>query len=333
MAVVYDEYAKDRTGYFFGLSGPKLILLVGCGIPAVWALSRQQWGLVLALVAGWVLVAMLVLVPIAGRTTLGWLSASLRHSVGRITGWTTFRARAPTGHAEQLDEVDLPGVLSGITVHEGPPQGVDQRRIVIVQHHPTRTWAVTASITHPGLAMADAADRASQGAGLATLLNACARTELVDEVQFRIRSVPDDGAERDQWMARRHRLDAPTLARQVNEVLAGMLTRAAVRTEAFVTLIVGERRLAREAREYGRGIDGRARALALVMAEAEEHLRAGLRISQLEWLTSPQLACAVRTGFAPATGPASSTHSPRTRPTRRSTRTYRGRWPDPPGPT
>ena len=24
-AVVYDEYAKDRPGYFFGLSGPQLI--------------------------------------------------------------------------------------------------------------------------------------------------------------------------------------------------------------------------------------------------------------------------------------------------------------------
>lgn len=299
MAVVYDEYAKDRTGYFFGLPGPRLITVVACGIPAVWALSRQQWLLFLALVAGWALIAVLVVVPVAGRTATGWIAASLRHSIGRVTGWTLFRSRAASGQADDLDEADLPGVLAGVTIHEGPPQGVDQRRVAIVQHHPTRTWAVTATLTHPGLAMADAAERASQGAGLTALLNACARTELVEEVQFRIRSVPDDGAERDQWMARRHKPDAPALAREVNEGLAGMLTRAAVRTEAFVTLVVGERRLAREAREYGRGVDGRARALALVMAEAEEHLRAGLRISEVEWLTSSQLAAAVRTGFAP----------------------------------
>ncbi len=299
MAVVYSEYAKDRTGYFFGLSGPKLIAVVATGIPAVWALSRQQWALLLALIAVWALVAVLVLVPVAGRTATGWIAASTAHTLGRVTGWTRFRARAAAGQAEDLDQPDLPGVLAGVEVHDGPPQGVEQRRVAVIQHHQTRTWAVTAAITHPGLAMADAAERASQGAGLTALLNACARSELVDELQFLIRSVPDDGAERDQWMARHHHLDAPALARQVNEGLAGMLTQAAVRTEAFLTLIVPERRLAKEAREYGRGVDGRARALGLVMAEVAEHLRAGLRIREVEWLTSPQLAAAVRTGFAP----------------------------------
>lgn len=297
--VVYGEYGKDRTGFFFGLSGPQLIVTVAAGIPAVWALSRQQWGLLLALLAGWALVAALVLVPVAGRTATGWLTASLRHSVGGIAGWTRFRARASQGRADDLDQVDLPGVLAAVTVHDGPPQGAEQRRVAIIQHHATRTWAVTASITHPGLATADPTERASQGAGLATLLNACARTELVDEVLFTIRCGPDDGAARDHWMNDNHTPDAHPLARHVNLNLAAMLVRAAVRTEAFVTLVVPERRLAREAREYGRGVDGRARALAMVMAEVEDHLRAGLRIREVEWLTSPQLAAAVRTGFAP----------------------------------
>ena len=297
--VVYDEYAKDRTGYFFGLSGPQLIATVTTGIPAVWALSRQQWGLLLGFLVAWALIATLVLVPIAGRTAFGWLAASVRHTVGGIAGWTRFRARASTGRGAEADEADLPGVLAAITVHDGPPHGVDQRRVAIIQHHATRTWAVTAAITHPGLATADATERASQGAGLTTLLNACARTELVDELLFTVRSVPDDGAERDQWMHRHQHPDAPDLAQQVNQGLAQLLTRAAVRTEAFITVVVPERRLSREAREYGRGVDGRARALAMVMAEVEEHLRAGLRTREVEWLTSPQLAAAVRTGFAP----------------------------------
>jgi hypothetical protein len=265
----------------------------------VWALSRQQWGLLLAFASGWALVAVLSLVPIAGRTAFGWLAASIRHATGGIAGWTSFRARAANGTADALDEVDLPGVLAGTSVHDGPPHGIDQRRVAIIQHHATRTWAVTAAITHPGLAMTDNDERASQGAGLTGLLNACARTELVGEVQFVVRSVPDDGAERDHWMGDHHRDDAPQLARQVNEALAAMLTRAAVRTEAFFTLVVPERRLAKEAREYGRGVDGRARALGMIMAEVTEHLRSGLRISHVEWLTSPQLAAAVRTGFAP----------------------------------
>lgn len=114
-----------------------------------------------------------------------------------------------------------------------------------------------------------------------------------------IRSVPDDGAEREQWLARHHAPGAPALARQVNDRLARILAAAAVRTEAFVTVVVPERRLARVAKENGRGIDGRARALGLVMAEVEGHLRTGLRMRQVTWMTTPELAVAVRTGFAP----------------------------------
>ncbi|MBU4188893.1 MAG: PrgI family protein [Actinobacteria bacterium] len=298
-ATVYSEYSRDRQGHFFGVSGPRLIAVATFGIPPVWALSRQQWPLLLAFLGAWALVAVLALVPIAGRTATGWISASLAFAAGSLAGWTGYRSRATTGRGTETDQADLPGILAAVTVHDGPPHGAEQRRVAIIQHHSTRSWAVTAAITHTGLALADSTERASQAAGLAALLNACARTELVDELLFVVRSVPDDGAEREQWMARHHQPDTPELARRVNEGLADMLSRASVRTEAFVTLVVPERRLAREAREYGRGIEGRGRALALVMAEVEEHLRAGLRIREVEWLTSPQLAVAVRTGFAP----------------------------------
>ncbi len=296
---VYSEYGKDRQGFFFGLTGPRLVLLVAAGLPVVWALSRQQWPLFATSAIGWVVLVVLVAVPIAGRPAVGWLAASLRFALGSALGWTSFKARAAQGVAEELEQVDLPGVLDAVRVHDGPPQGADMRRVAIIQHHATRTWAVTATVTHPGLALADAADRDGQGAGLTALLDACLRTELVEEVQFVIRSVPDDGAEREQWLARHHAPGAPPLARQVNDGLAGMLAAAAVRTEAFVTVVVPERRLARVAKENGRGIDGRARALGLVMAEVESHLRTGLRMRQVTWLTSPELAITVRTGFAP----------------------------------
>ena len=298
-ATIYSEYAKDRQGYFFGLTGSQLVILLAAGIPALWALNRQQWAGLGAAVAGWALVAVLVVVPIWGRSATGWMVAAAGFSFGTLARWTRFRSRASAGKAEDLAIPDLPGVLSQVAIHEGPPQGPDLTRVAIIQHHAQRTWAVTAAITYPGLALADPAERASQGQGLATLLNTCARTELVEEVQFLIRSVPDDGAERDQWLTRHHHPSAPPLARLVNEQLAGMLSRAAVRTEAFVTVIVGEHRLAREAKEFGRGIEGRARALTLVMAEVEAGLRTGMRVTGVEWLTSPQLAAAVRTGFAP----------------------------------
>ena len=44
----------------------------------------------------------------------------------------------------------------------------------------------------------------------------------------------------------------------VNDQMAATLSRASVRTEAFCTIVVTEDRLAREAKEFGRGVDARA---------------------------------------------------------------------------
>ena len=72
------------------------------------------------------------------------------------------------------------------------------------------------------------------GAGLADLLDQASRTELIDEILFLVRTVPEDGAERDQWLARHRRLDgpAPRPAPSTTSCSAA-LTAASVRTEAF----------------------------------------------------------------------------------------------------
>ncbi len=210
-----------------------------------------------------------------------------------------------------------------MTAHRPGPTNT---RIALIQDHASRVWAATAAITHPGLALADGAERDSQGRGLATLLNACARTELISEVLFMVRSVPDDGAEREQWLARPPaRRRRPRLARMVNEQMAATLSQASVRTEAFCTIVVPEDRLAKEAKEFGRGVDARARAMAMLMAEVEGHLRTGMRMS------SGGVADLTRSwpsrsgpGSPPATGPASSRRWPPAEAIRPSTRRCRG---------
>ena len=87
------------------------------------------------------------------------------------------------------------------------------------------------------------------------LLDLAARTELIDEVLFMVRTVPDDGAERDLWISPHRRPDAPALARQVNDDLRRSLTGASVRTEAFVTVVVPEARIGRD----GQGVRRRPR--------------------------------------------------------------------------
>ena len=296
---VYDDYSRARIGFFFGLTGWQLAA-IGLGVlPVLWATSRGDWAAAGAFLASWVALAAVVVTPVRGRSATGWLVAVTAHAAGTLTGWTRYRSRASRGATEDLDEVDLPGVLAGVEVHEAPPAGPDQRRVALIQNHTVRTWAVTASVTHPGIGWSDPATRDRYGAGLATLLDAAARTELVDEIVIVVRTVPEDGAERDQWITRHRRPGAPTAARVINDDLQASLTGASVRTEAFVTVVVPESRIGRDAKEAGGGFGGRARVLQSLTAEVEAHLRGGLGMSDVHWLTSPELAVACRTGFAP----------------------------------
>ncbi len=299
MATVFSEYAKDRVGWIFGLTLPQTATVVATGTPLLGALSAKQWTLAAALAGAWGLVIVLVVVPVHGRSATGWLTATLAFTAGTVAGWTAWRSKASRGAIDDLGAPDLPGILAGTTIHDGPPTGVSHRRIALIQHHPARTWAVTARLTHAGITTADPTERDRLGRGLAELLEAASRTQLITEVLFVVRTVPEDGAARAQYLADHRRPGAPATVQAINNDLAVSLTRAAVRTEAFVTVVVPEQRLAKAAKETGGGIEGRGRALYLVLGEVEAHLRGAVEMTDVAWLTSPELAAVVRTGFAP----------------------------------
>jgi hypothetical protein len=299
MVTVYREYTRDRIGLVFGLRGGQLIGLGLGALPVFMCLQRGLWTAALAAFGVWLLVAVVVVVPVRGRSVTGWFLAATRHLFGTTLRWSSWRSKASQGRVDDLDAADLPGVLSAVEVHDGPPHGPTQTRVAVIQHHAARTWAVTARVTQPGIGMADGVERDRFGNGLSQLLEAASRTELVDEIQLLVRTVPDDGAERTLWLTNHRRPGAPTLARHANDQLQAVLTGAAVRSEAFVTVLVPEARIGRKAREHGRGIDGRARVLFAVMAEVEAQLRGPVGMSEVTWLTSPELAVVCRTGFAP----------------------------------
>ncbi len=297
---VYSEYSRDKIGWFFGLSGWQLGALAAAAMPAFVAVQRGAWAAAVLLAMAWGLVFLVVVVPVRGRSATSWLAATVAFTAGGLAGWTRFRSRAAHGYAgDDVAVPDLPGALSGIQVHDGPPAGPAFSRVAVIQDHATRTWAVTAAVVHPGIGLADPAVRDRFGQGLTELLDVASRTELIDEVILLVRTVPEDGAERDQWTARHRTPGSPALARQVNDELQAALTRASVRTETFVTVVVGESRISKDAKESGGGLDGRARVLNALMGEVEAQLRGGLGMTSVTWLTSPQLALACRTGFAP----------------------------------
>ena len=147
--------------------------------------------------------------------------------------------------------------------------------------------------------MQDTEERRRYGEALSGLIDVAARTEKVDEILFLVRTVPEDGAQRELWVNRHRRAGAPALAEQINADLARGLNQASVRTENFLTIVVPETRIARSAKESGGGLEGRCRELYLLMGEIEAQLRGPMRMTSVRWLTSPELALACRTGFAP----------------------------------
>lgn len=299
MAATYSDYTRDKIGWFLGLSGWQAGVLALAALPVFWSVRQGAWLSALMFAGMWTVVLVVTVVPVRGRSATGWLVAAAAFAVGGLCGWTVWRSRAAVGKADNLTDADLPGVLNGVEVHDGPPQGASLTRVAIIQNHAAKTWAMTAQVVHPGIGMSDSHERDRQGQGLSELLDLASRTGLIDEVLFCVRTVPDDGAERDLWINRHRRVGGPQLSRQVNDDLRHTLTTASVRTETFVTLVFPETRIGKEAKEAGGGLEGRARILYGAMAEVESQLRGGMSMSQVTWLTSPQLALVCRTGFAP----------------------------------
>lgn len=296
---VYSDYTPRKFGWFLGLSAWQLIAVAVTFLPVAAAASSQRWmGAGMAIVV-WVVLGFLITVPVRGRSAVSWAWCSVKVAAGHLTGWTKFRSKASRGQAPDPDEVDMPGVLSSLAVHEGPPQGPRFSRPALVQHRVLKTWTQTALIEHPGIDMAETYERDLRGRGLGMLLDAAESTELVDTVILMVRSIPEDGTERSEWV-RRH-TSATTLDRvaQINADMDEMSRQINTRTETFVSFVVPESRLGRAGREFGGGIEGRARVMQTTAAEIEAQLTGGLGATRVSWLTSPELAVVTRTGFAP----------------------------------
>lgn len=295
---IYREYQRDQVGWFFGLTGLQLGVLAAGAVPVFSAVHVGAWNAAAMGVGGWLLLLAVTVVPVCGRTAVGWVAASAAFRVGRWVGLTGWRGGASAGEPVDADRPDLPGLLHGLRVHDTVLSG-SAPRLAVVQHLRPQSWAMTAQVSHPGLGWADADGRDRFGAGLSALLDAACRTELVSEIQLLVRSVPDDGADRDLWLAGHRGEDGPVFVRRVHDGLRRHLCPAAVHVETFLTVVVPERRLRRPARDGGGGLEGRGRILAALAAEIGDQVTAQLGATRIDWLDSAQLAVACRTGFHP----------------------------------
>lgn len=147
--IEYNDYARDRAGWFFGLTGMQLALVVLAGLPDLLALNSHAWLLFAACLPVWAALAVLVAIPVRGRSAARWVFDLAMFALGGVMGWTRWQSKVAAGTVGDLDEADLPGVLAGVRMHDGPPYGHAMVRPVIVQNLAERSWAAVARIVHP----------------------------------------------------------------------------------------------------------------------------------------------------------------------------------------
>ena len=95
MTQIYRQYSRARLGWFpFGLTGWQAGVVAAATLPVFWSLKEQAWapaGMFLLIGAT---VTAVTVVPVRGRSAIGWIAASAAFAVGALAGWTTFRSRA-----------------------------------------------------------------------------------------------------------------------------------------------------------------------------------------------------------------------------------------------
>lgn len=181
--------------------------------------------------------------------------------------------------------------------HDGPLLGLTPS-VCVIQDPGAGRWSATAAICHPGLGNADPATRALYAAQLGGMLAAAAATQEICRISVQIRTVPDDGAQRAAWVADHRSRNAPAAVVAASDQLESLMASTAVRHEVFVTVAVAESTIRRAAREAGGGVEGRARVLYRHLQEVEQRLR-GLGATNVSWLSTRELATAIRTGYNP----------------------------------
>ncbi len=298
---LYSGWRREKFGWFMGLTGPQLVLLAVIVLPVLVAVGRSRWLIAGEMVPFAAIAAALIIVPVRGRSAVRWLVDVCMFAWGRAMGWSRWRSNAATGAAtaQELAQPDLPGVLTGLRLHDGPPFGPTLHRVCVLQDATAGRWSAVARITHPGLGAADAATRAHYADQLGGLLAAAARGEQISRISILVRTVPDDGAHRAAWLADNVASAAPALVHQISAQLESAVTSAAVRHEVYVTVGISETRVRRQATQAGGGVNGRARVLYRHLQEMETHLR-GMGVTSVQWLHSEDVAVAIRTGYSPA---------------------------------
>ncbi len=302
----YLGWQQEKVAFLFGLSGQRAAMIAAAVLAVIVPITeaRPAEGLVTWPIAAVLLAA--AFLRVGGRTADEWLLAAVSYQALAFRGQHKFasgpfvlqaRTTPPTPDPATGPPMDLPGVLAPLrilAVQTGPG-----RQMAVVHHRRDRSYAAVARIRIPGIGLADSARRDQRVAGWGGLLSGlCTEGNPLIRVQAFQRIVPESGAALRRWHHDHLAPGAPDTVRQITSELLATSTLATCQREAYLTVVMDERRAGPAIRGAGGGPQGAAtvllrqiRALSLAIDGAE------LRIEG--WLGPRDLAEVIRTAFDP----------------------------------
>ena len=251
MTVYGGSATRDRQGWFFGLTGPQVFLVLAAAFPSWLAMAVGEWAALLALVPLWLVAVALICVPVRGWSAAQWIGVLARHVwVARPAGPGGSR-KGPRVRSETRPRPTSPVCWLESRSTTGrrwrdEAFGQPSSRTMPPGHGRLRLVSL-----HPGIGMADDADRDRMGAGLSELLEAASASSQIDVLAIWFApsptTAPSEPSGCASTPARRSPSSRPTSMHNSTRRSAG----AAVRTEAFVTVVVREDAIAKDARRAG----------------------------------------------------------------------------------
>lgn len=300
MSTTYGGFRNERIGFLGGASVLQVAGVLVTSLPAWWSVTQQRWLPALFWMAVFLVIAAAVFARVKDRALYVWATQSVLHLVGRVSGTSEWRARAAGGGVtrEEIDRLDLPGPLAAMRVHDGPPLASQaMQRVCLIQDG--KHWVVVASMTHPGLSIADPGSAGRYADALGSMLANLARNESgASRLSLYVRAMPDDGAERAAWHAEHARTDVPSELIEATDRLERVVLSASIRHEIYVAVRFEDGAIRKPAKAAGGGVPGRAAVIYRVLSDVEAGLTS-VGCQRIQWLSTQQVAGAIRSGYNP----------------------------------
>ncbi|MFJ2739653.1 SCO6880 family protein [Streptomyces sp. NPDC087440] len=284
---------RSRRGIILGLSLAQL-LLVSAAL-ALLLLTVLTTGLLgsLVLTPLWAAVVALVAIRRHGRSLIDWAPIVLRYAQRRRSGQTLWLAR-PVSRPRQDGLLHLPGTAASLSVVT-PGDSVNGAAAVHDPHHQTLT--AVARVTSRAFALLDPAVQNHHVNSWGRALAGIARSGHVATVQVLERTVPDSGDTLTRHWAQHGQPQTP-VAGEIYAELVASAGPAAAPHETYLAIALDLRAAKRLIAQAGGGLPGAFTVMEQTTAAISQAARnAGLTVTG--WLTSREIAAALRTAYDP----------------------------------